>query len=55
MFTHEVFEQDFLFRMGQFVHGGLDFGERPHARKGSTPRLTPPIQLSGGQVWTLRQ
>ena len=36
-FPGEVFEQDLLFRMGQFVHGGLDFGERAHARKSSTP------------------
>jgi hypothetical protein len=43
-----VFEQDLLFRMGQFVHGGLDFGERAHARKSSTFRSTPPSQSTGG-------
>jgi hypothetical protein len=32
-FPGKVFEQDLLFRTGQFVHGGFDFGERAHARK----------------------
>jgi hypothetical protein len=32
-FPGEMFEQDLLFRLGQPVHGGFDFGERAHARK----------------------
>jgi hypothetical protein len=39
-FPGEVFEQDLLFRTGQFVHGGFDFGERAHARK-----VARPVQL----------
>jgi hypothetical protein len=29
----EMSEQDLLFRLGQSVHGGFDFGERAHALK----------------------
>jgi hypothetical protein len=48
-FSGEVFEQDLLFRMGQFVHGDLNFGERAHARKSSTSRSSLPSQWTGGQ------
>ena len=32
-FPGEMSEQDLLFRFGQPVHGGFDFGERAHALK----------------------
>jgi hypothetical protein len=40
-FPGEVFEEDLLFRMGQFVHGGFDFRGRAHARKSSRPHSPP--------------
>jgi hypothetical protein len=46
-FPGEVFEEDLLFRMGQFVHGGFDFRGRAQRGKVAGP-VHLPSQSTGG-------